>query len=386
MSSVRTYLVVHPGAELFGSDRMMIESVRGLTENGARVVVALPNDGPAVDELRASGASVVIIPIFVLRKALLKPSGWSTLIRDGLRGAAAAWRLLARQRPDAVYVSTITLPQWPVLARARRIPVVVHVHEAEAATPLMASRLLHAPLVSANSVIVNSEHTRRTVLRACPSIRVRTRLVANGIAGPSRVEKVRADVSDLKLLYIGRLSPRKGAHDAISAVASLRSRGVGATLTLAGSTFRGYEWYGHELQAAVAQLEPGVVQFVGFQPDVWPLMMEHDLVLVPSVLDESFGNTAVEAVLSGRPVVASDVSGLREAVGDYSTAWLVRPGAPEEIADAIVTVVGRWPDVSRTAVASAIEAQNRHAPAIYRQRITAILAQVVDATAPRHQD
>lgn len=32
-----TVLLVHPGAELFGSDRMLLESAIGLVEAGARV-------------------------------------------------------------------------------------------------------------------------------------------------------------------------------------------------------------------------------------------------------------------------------------------------------------------------------------------------------------
>ena len=137
-----TYIVAHPGAELFGSDRMMLETVRGLTESGARVVVALPENGPLVPAVRAAGADVVILPMLVLRKALLRPSGWLTLIRNTLRGAGAAWRLLSRVRPTAVYTSTITIPQSPLIARLRRIPSLTHVHEAEAS----ASRIVNLAL------------------------------------------------------------------------------------------------------------------------------------------------------------------------------------------------------------------------------------------------
>lgn len=39
-------LVVHPSAELYGSDRMTLESVRGLRDAGAAVTVVLGSDGP----------------------------------------------------------------------------------------------------------------------------------------------------------------------------------------------------------------------------------------------------------------------------------------------------------------------------------------------------
>lgn len=371
MNSARTYLVVHPGAELFGSDRMMVESVRGLREGGTRVIVALPQDGPVIDELRAAGAEVVLLPMLVLRKALLRPSGWGSFAAGALKGAAAAWRLLVRQRPDAVYVSTITLPQWPVIARARRVPVVVHVHEAEASASRLISVGLYAPLLAARRIIVNSDFSRRTLGSALPRLLSRAEVVMNGVAGPPAITPARASVPDPRLLYVGRLSPRKGVHDAIAAVATLRRNGVPASLTILGSVFSGYEWYEAELRAAGAALGDDAVRFLGFQSDVWPILADHDVLVVPSVLDEPFGNTAVEGILAGRPVIATDTSGLREAAGDYQTTFLVPPSDPEGIANAVKNLVARWDVVSAALDESAAEAVDRHSPEFYRQRVRA---------------
>ena len=63
---------------------------------------------------------------------MLKPRGWASLVQGALRGAIAGWRLLSRERPDCVVVSTITIPLWPLIAALWGVPSISHVHEAEA--------------------------------------------------------------------------------------------------------------------------------------------------------------------------------------------------------------------------------------------------------------
>ncbi len=83
--------------------------------------------------------------MLVLRKVLLTPRGLPRLFRDTFRGLGAAWRLIGRLRPDVVYVSTIIIPQWPLVARLRRTRSVSHVHEAEASGNKLVNGILYSP-------------------------------------------------------------------------------------------------------------------------------------------------------------------------------------------------------------------------------------------------
>ena len=68
-------LVAHPSADLYGSDRVLLETIEGLERSGAKVVVTLPSSGLLVPELMRRGARVILCPTPVLRKSMLSPLG-----------------------------------------------------------------------------------------------------------------------------------------------------------------------------------------------------------------------------------------------------------------------------------------------------------------------
>lgn len=375
----RRVLVAHPGAELYGSDRVLLESVAALT-GGNRVVVVLPDDGPLARALRDLGAEVVRCPMPVLRKDVLRPRGAGRLLVQAVTGLLPAVRLIRAAGRDGVYVSTLTIPSWIVLARLLRTPVVCHVHEAERSAGPLLRRLLALPVSWASSVIVNSRFSLDVLTASAPAVRNRAAVVYNGIPGPGSITPARPALDGpVRLVYVGRLSPRKGPQVAVAALTELRRRGVPACLDLVGSVFPGYEWFEAELRNTVDREGlADVVTFSGFQPDVWPALAAADIVLVPSVVDEPFGNTAVEAVLAARPLVVSDTSGLREAAEGYLSARRVPPDRPHDWAAAIVQLVADWPDVREQALADAERAGVRHSPATYGADLAARVGEARD--------
>jgi len=73
---------------------------------------------------------------------------------------------------------------------------------------------------------------------------------------------------------------------------------------------------------------------VGFRRDVAACLAAADVVALPS-LQEGLGVAALEAMAAGRPVVASRVGGLAEAVVHEETGLLVPPGDPTALATAL---------------------------------------------------
>jgi glycosyltransferase involved in cell wall biosynthesis len=377
-------LVVHPGAELYGADRVLLESVAALAID-FDVTVALPHDGPLVAALEAHGVRVAICPMPVLRNSAMRPAGLAGLLRDTLRGLVPALRLLRRHGGAGVYVNTVTLPSWPLLARLVRRRSLCHVHEAERSRPRILRRALALAPALSHRVVANSQFTLEVLADVAPRLRARSTVLYNGVHGPTTVRPPRAVLDGpVRLLFVGRLSPRKGPQVAVAALAELVSRGVDARLTLVGSVFEGYEWFEAELHDTVAALGlADRVEFLGFRADIWPQLADADVALVPSVGEESFGNTAVEAMLAARPLVVSDTSGLREAAAGYASAQAVDPGCPAEWADAVERVIADWSTFRRAAEDDAGRARQRHTPAIYGERLVELVSHLEPTTAQR---
>lgn len=367
-------LIVHPGAELYGADRVTLESAAGLTAAGHRVIAALPEHGPLAGALEAHGVEVIVHRMFVLRKQLLKPRNWPKLIASAVGGLRDSWRLISHYRPDAAYVSTVVLPHWPMLLRLRRVRTITHVHEAEANSPWALRAFLYSPQLWAHTIVANSRFTADLMRRSLPGLHRKTRVVLNPVPGPASVVPPRARLDTMRIGYVGRLSPRKAPDVIVSALALLRDRGRDAQLEIVGDVFRGYEWYAAELAAQIAaeKLTDAVTSH-GYAADVWPYVADCDVMIVPSRTDESFGNTAVEAVLAERPVIVSDLTGLREAVGDYPTTRIVPAGDAASVADAVQELMDTWGDVVQHTAAAAAAAADRHSVETYRRTVTAIV-------------
>ncbi len=380
-------LVAHPGAELYGSDRVLLESVAAMVDAGARVDVTVPASGPLIGELEHVGASVVVEPALVLRKRLLRPRNWPSAIGETVRAVGASRRLL-RRPPDLVYANTITLPLWPLVARLRRIPVLTHVHEAEADAPRLMLMALYAPQRAASAVIANSEFSRSVLARASPGLARRARVVYNGVAGPPAGAQAPDTLPGrpLRLAYLGRLSPRKGPDLVLEAAARLLDDGLDVEVDLLGDVFGGYEWYARDLREAAARLGIGArTRFLGFREEVWSTLADADIVVIPSRTSEPFGNTAVEAALAVRPLVVSDSSGLAEATTGLPGVHRVRPDDPVAIASAVHEIVAHWPAHLEQARAAARLAAQRFAPARYREEIVDLVAGLARSASAPHR-
>jgi len=377
----RRLLVAHPSPDLYGSDRQLLETVSGLVAAGWELDVVLPSPGPLVDELMARGAAVRVLPFPVLRKSALRPTALPALLVGLLRATTGARRLLRRERPDAVLVNTLTVPSWLASARLAGVPAVCHVHEAEEDQPFVVRVGLAAPLMLARLVVANSQAAADVLVGSVRGLRRRVRVVHNGVPGPpdEPTAPARRAGDPLRVALVARLSPRKGVDVAMDAVRELVDRGVDVSLRVAGTPFAGYEWYEGQLAAAAARTPlAGRVELLGYVHPTWQVLADADVVVVPSRV-EPFGNTAVEAMLARRPLVASATQGLREIVRPGVTGLLVEPGDPHALADALARLAGDPALAAALASAGRAEALGRFTVAGYQRAMVEAVETVAGA-------
>lgn len=371
----RTVLIANPGADLYGSDRMAVESVKALAGAGYRVFVTVPGPGPLIDLLTDAGATVLEQPTPIIRKSLLSARGLVQLVRETLTALVPSWRLLKHTNAGTVVVNTITPPLWFPLARLARLVTVCHLHEAESQVAAAVRWAMYLPLQFCHRVVANSAYTKQVLAESSRGLVGRTVVVHNTVPGPQSVVEPRPDMEgEIRLLYVGRLSHRKGPQVLVTAMELLRRRGLATRLDVVGAVFPGNEAYEDELRALVDRLDlTQSVRFHGFQRSVWPYLADCDIAVVPAVEDESFGNTAVEASLAGRPVIVSEIAGLREATSASEAAVLVTPGDSNELAEAIERIAQDWSRYAGLAKADADRTAHAFSPAVYGSGLVAAL-------------
>lgn len=134
-------------------------------------------------------------------------------------------------------------------------------------------------------------------------------------------------------LFAGRLSPEKGAAEAIDIASS-----AGVPIEVYGDAYD--PEYARD-QIGPRRSWPGVtIRGPVPRTSLWEAMARAAVVLCPSRWDEPFGMTAAEAQASGTPVVAFRRAGLSEVIMDGVTGFLVPPDDLRAASEAVSKAAG----------------------------------------------
>jgi len=194
-----------------------------------------------------------------------------------------------------------------------------------------------------DALIFNSEAMRQEALALLPHL-TNTYTVHNG-ADEARFyprPKDGARNHDAPVvLYVGRLVHAKGVHVLIEAMRILNERNVRAVCKIVGSSHAGGDK--GKTTSYIDSLHdrcPPDVHFEGFRSgtDIAEDYRSADVLCVPSIWKEPFGNVNVEAMACGVPVVASRVGGILEIASDGGIV-LVEPESAVELAGALERLI-----------------------------------------------
>lgn len=289
------------------------------------------------------------IPVQVLTGRSLQVSKDSGL----LQGASSLGQLLpltARvakiaRKYDIIYANTQkALVVGAVASLLSRRPLVYHLHDILSTEHFSRTNLRLAVTLAnrASLVIANSQASLAAFLAAGGNPKL-IRVVYNGFTPQLYRQENRATQTRQQLGLEGkfvvghfsRLAPWKGQHVLLKALTQCPPE---VTAIFVGDALFGEQDYKQQLHQQVVEL--GLeqrVQFLGFRSDVVSLMAACDLVAHTSIAAEPFGRVIVEAMLCGRPVVATQAGGAVELVEAGKTGWLVPPGDTQKLAEIINT-------------------------------------------------
>jgi glycosyltransferase involved in cell wall biosynthesis len=150
----------------------------------------------------------------------------------------------------------------------------------------------------------------------------RARLVSGSGVDMDRFTMVNRQSMDGRfpvVIMLGRLLRQKGIPEFVEVAKRIKDKWPGAKFLLAGE-----EDPVHPDAVTVQWLQDqDSVEYLGRLSDVFPLLAKADLLLFPSYYREGLPRVILEAAATGLPTVAFDVPGVREAVRDGETGYLV---------------------------------------------------------------
>lgn len=155
----------------------------------------------------------------------------------------------------------------------------------------------------------------------------------HGTRGAFR-EKYNIDSDSKMILFMGRIHAIKGIDVLLYAFAKMiKDSKVNATLVVAGPD----DGFLKKCIGIVKTYNISNVIFPGQLDDMERInaYIDADVVVLPSRY-ETFPITILEAYACGKPVIASDVGGLRDLVIDKETGILVKPGNVNELSRALL--------------------------------------------------
>lgn len=124
------------------------------------------------------------------------------------------------------------------------------------------------------------------------------------------------------ILVPATLIPKKGHDTAIKAISHLKEAGLDPVLWLAGDVVGEDHSYEVYLKTLTQQLNlTNSVHFLGWRKDVPAIMMNADMVVLPTH-EEGFGHVILEAMLLKRPALATPVGGILDSIADNQNGLL----------------------------------------------------------------
>ncbi len=201
--------------------------------------------------------------------------------------------------------------------------------------------MLAQKVAAAAFMVTISDYNKRLVTSAIgPELGEKIQVIRCGVdTALFQPQPSKTDDRPLNILCIGRLEKKKGQMYLVEACRLLQQRGVKLICRLLGG--------GDDREALTSQIEmaglSGVVELLDHQPRrvVLQMLAWADVVVMPSITlpngkKEGIPVALMEALATGLPAVASNLSGIPELIVDGETGLLVPEKDPLALADALL--------------------------------------------------
>jgi glycosyltransferase involved in cell wall biosynthesis len=193
-------------------------------------------------------------------------------------------------------------------------------------------RYIYEVLKKPDLLLAPSRFVRDVFVKYYPFVEPRTKVFPLGIP-PIREDSLsqgptRASDGKIRFCYYGNVLPLKGLHVLIEAFNGL-PEGKAALTIYGGRT----PWNGGYYDRLKRQASGHLIEFLGSfrREDLSGILKDQEVVVLPSICYETYSFVIREANSLGRPVVASRIGAIPEAVEEGKNGLLFTPGDSEDL-------------------------------------------------------
>jgi glycogen(starch) synthase len=337
-----------------GAARYVANLSIALVERGVGVDLVCPSDFAYAAEAAAHGVRIAAGSRSLVN-AVGRPAKLRRAVRQSVVGARIAGGL--RSGSGIVHLNFVGIPALalPVVAwlRLRGRCVVLTVHDVWPHRPLLAGRLAwfeRSALAwlyrSVDHLIVHYAVAAAELQREFGVAPARTTVIPHGahpaVAGPPARSAAGGTV---RLAVLGSLRPNKGVHLAIGAVQDLRGRGLPVELVIAGRPEGPDADYWRTCQAQIESAPAGITTVASWlsDADMRARLLDSDAVLLPYGGFSAQSGVAIDALASGRPLIATAAGGLGELLERSCAGIRIEAPTRAAVCAAIEQAVGLGP-------------------------------------------
>lgn len=200
-------------------------------------------------------------------------------------------------------------------------------------------------LHEANELIAVSRYTAKKLSKFAEVSPAKIHIIPNGVdvhtfnplADGNKIRRKYSLKNKKIILYAGRLAPEKGVYYLLKAFPIIARKVPQARLLIAGRGSLEKILHSFIKQRKLEQL----ITYVGYvsEHDLPNIYAAADVFVLPSIWEEGFGMTMLEAMATGKPVIATNVGGIPEIIDNQRTGILVEPRDPIRLASAIISII-----------------------------------------------
>ena len=350
---MKTILVIHQSAELYGSDKTMLYFLSELDKTKYLPIIVLPFDGPLKIELEKNNIKVVIAPVLKLYRKMFTPKNIFKFIKEYYKGIKILNALNKEYKFDLVYTHTLAALIGILFAKKRNIKHLWHVQEIIAKPKVF--NFLFKKILSLDcnhKVVYDSIATMNFWIENNLKLTEKSEAVWNGIETKNSKSFTDAELNEVRENYffatnneivialVGRINSWKGQQLLLQSFETVIEKHKNIKLVYLGSAPPNQPIFETELRNKIKEynLESNVI-LIPFQKEIEKFWNSIDIAVVPSTEPEPFGMVVIEAMLAKKPVIASNHGGPTEIIVENETGLLFEPNNHNSLSDALEKLI-----------------------------------------------